>query len=435
MARDTPLDMKPYLGFCHLTHGDNLFTLISAALCNHANEFESLISTEIAKNGYWLHWVNDVLPADQWLLKHPDEWGDVLLCSLSEACPIVLGPLEPLNKTPQPGVNILEIEHLEPIEPLDSQLGLDPKKYVPDILSDALFGQPTPTDAEQLHYQQALPVMKTYALLDAAKMPYLLPDLLQASGFHYESLFQGTLQDEISHHAPYLVELEQGHRFTQQLFTGPQGILGLWEKSLGIFIRTRAEFSALRHHLRKFTRLQNAQGKGYFFRFWEKTSLPALTHGQPAELAEALLQDTSYLGQYWLIPLPEDNKVITFKRHPDRHGQPTVPAKITEEILTAFDTHLEQFQDQLMIDNALKHFADNEFTPPAPDQAHLLNLLAFLRTEGFSDKQKRQEAIDRYTHAYSLGLADQALAIFKESAQGPAIRLWHVNNLIKDSSS
>ncbi|WP_235263474.1 DUF4123 domain-containing protein [Nitrincola sp. A-D6] len=426
--------MKPHLGFCHISCGDDLFQLIGAVLCHHAHEFETLISNEIIKDGYWLHWVNDVLPAEQWLLKHPGEWGDTLLCSLSETCPLVLGPLEPLNKPSQPALNLLEIEPLEAIEPLDSQLGVDPQKCVPDVLSHALFGQPTPTDAEQQHYSQAVPTMKTYALLDAAKMPYLLPDLLLACGLHYESLFQGALQDEISNHAPYLVELEQDHRFTRQLFTGPQGILGLWEKSLGIFIRTRTEFAELRHHLRKFTRLQNEQGKGYFFRFWEKTSLPALTHGQPAELAEALLQDSSYLGQCWLIPLPEDHKVITFKRHPDRHGQPTRPAKITEEILTALNTHIEQFQDQQMIKNVLKRFDDHELTPPAPDQAHLLNMLTLLRTEGFSDKEKRQDAIDSYTQAYSLGLADQALAILKKSVQGPAIRLWHLNKLIQDST-
>lgn len=70
--------------------------------------------------------------------------------------------------------------------------------------------QPTATDAELIHYQQAASVRKACA--------------------------------------PYLAKVKQGHRFTQQLFIGSQGILGLWVK-------------------------------GIFFRFWEETSLPTLTQG------------------------------------------------------------------------------------------------------------------------------------------------------------
>ncbi len=44
--------------------------------------------------------------------------------------------------------------------------------------------------------------------------------------------------------------------------------MGLYEKELGIFIRSRASLTELRKHFRKFTRVQDEQGKWYYFRFW-----------------------------------------------------------------------------------------------------------------------------------------------------------------------
>ncbi|WP_170207230.1 DUF4123 domain-containing protein [Roseinatronobacter monicus] len=168
-----------------------------------------------------------------------------------------------------PDQNWLQVEDLGPVEPLDAQFGVHPKKSAPDALRDALFGQPAPSDAEREAFGQDIPPLATYAVLDATKMPYLLTSLLESSGLRYQSLFQGEAQEELGEHAPYLVELKDGHDFTRRLFTGPDGIGGLWEKELGIFIRSRAGFDALRKHLRKFTRVQDETGKWFYFRFWE----------------------------------------------------------------------------------------------------------------------------------------------------------------------
>ncbi len=98
-------------------------------------------------------------------------------------------------------------------------------------------------------------------------MPYLLTGLLETSGLRYQSLFQGEAQEELGEHAPYLVELKDVNDFTRRLFTGSEGVGGLWEKELGIFIRSRTGFDALRKHLRKFTQVQNEEGKWFYFRF------------------------------------------------------------------------------------------------------------------------------------------------------------------------
>lgn len=66
---------------------------------------------------------------------------------------------------------MLHIETIEGVEPLDTQIGVFPKKTVPDALHDALFGQPDPTAAvvEAAGGDAALPI-QTYAILEAAKV-------------------------------------------------------------------------------------------------------------------------------------------------------------------------------------------------------------------------------------------------------------------------
>lgn len=100
-------------------------------------------------------------------------------------------------------------------------------------------------------------------------MPYLLTSLLKGSGLQYQSLFQGERAQELKERAPYLVELREDNDFTLRLMTGSKGINGLWDKELGIYIRSRACFAELRKHFRKFTRIQDQQGKWFLFRFWE----------------------------------------------------------------------------------------------------------------------------------------------------------------------
>lgn len=253
--------MKPFLGFCHISKGDDLFQLTAAVLCESAEDFEALVRAEITHNGYWLHWVNSVLPLSEWLSKHPSDWGAQLVSGLDIQCPVILGPLEPISRPSNPIPNWLRIEDIGEVEPLDSQFGVFDRRSVPEILHAPLFDQPS--------VEEGGPPLNTYAVLDAAKMPYLLPGFLDGSGLHYESLLQGQAQEELENHAPYLVALEDDNHFTRRLFTGPKGVNGIWHKVTPFMIRTPVDFSTLRKHLRKFLRIQDEAGKWYYFRFWE----------------------------------------------------------------------------------------------------------------------------------------------------------------------
>lgn len=274
--------MEPWLGVCHLyrktgeTRED--FTAIVAVFCASREVYDVTISEFAVKQGYNLLWSEEVHPAGQWVARHPKERNAASLARAVYGNRLVeFGTLRATGaegKAEQPE-NYLIIEKIENIEPLDLQFGVNHRKTVPESLYEPLFGQPEPTEAELTQYGsiEAMPPMRTYAILDAAKMPYLLTGFLENSGLLSQSLFQGVTAEELKEHSPYLVELTDDNDFTAKLLTGAKGVNGLWEKDLGIYIRSRSEFSELRQHFRKITRVQDNKGQWFLWRFWEGPSL------------------------------------------------------------------------------------------------------------------------------------------------------------------
>lgn len=158
------------------------------------------------------------------------------------------------------------VETIAGIAPLDRQFGVQPKKTIPDALRDMLFGLPDPSQAE------VDPKMRTYGILDAAKV-INLPELLGASGLEHRCLFTGDAYDELKNAAPWVVRLEEGNDFIRRLFTGPEGINGLWENEPGIYVRSQGTIEEIWRHLRKFTRLQDDGGDWFYFRFWDVSTV------------------------------------------------------------------------------------------------------------------------------------------------------------------
>ena len=204
----------------------------------------------------------------------------------------------------------LIIEEIEGVEPLDFQFGIWPKRSVPEPLQEAIFGQPEPTEEEIEQYGENVPEMGTYAILDAGKMPQFLV-LLENSELEYQCLFQGDAEEELKNVAPYIVKLEDGNDFTRGLFT-KSGMPGdMWEKELGIFIRSRATLAELRKHFRKFTKVQDEQGKWYYFRFWEGKALRHLIQGATVEK-----QKNFFFIKFEVFIISEDQKI--FKIYPQK---------------------------------------------------------------------------------------------------------------------
>ncbi|WP_395343125.1 DUF4123 domain-containing protein [Ningiella sp. W23] len=117
--------------------------------------------------------------------------------------------------------------------------------------------------------------LHTYAILDAAKLPFVLSGLLATSGLTYASLFQGETQEELEEYAPYIVQLDQSNSFTNQLLPAPKQVNKLWDKGLGVFFRSSLSLKDLRQHFRKFIRIRNEQNEWLYFRFWEPNNVHA----------------------------------------------------------------------------------------------------------------------------------------------------------------
>lgn len=171
-------------------------------------------------------------------------------------------------------------ESIKDVLPLDAQKGVYPPKTVCDALLDPLFGQPDPTEDEIVVFgsRDAVPDMNTYAIIDAAKIAQGR-EVIGASGLPHRCLLKGEVAEELGDVLPYLVALDPKARFTRTLFThatdvpAEMGTVHLCHKEPGIYIRSRASFDEVWSQLRKFTRVQDHEGRWYFFRFWEGRNL------------------------------------------------------------------------------------------------------------------------------------------------------------------
>lgn len=185
----------------------------------------------------------------------------------------------------------LDVAERTGLEPLDRQFGAHPRKSVPDPLRDVLFGATVPTRSELRHYVAAseLPAMRTYLIADAQAFPDWQEERLRLDLMH-RCLFTGQAAGTLGHAAPWLVALAEGDDFTRRLFTCLEGFstqsqVHHWHRPFGLIIRSRAGFDAVFQHLRRFTKLQDRDGKWYFRRFWEARHsyfwLPLLTDDLP----------------------------------------------------------------------------------------------------------------------------------------------------------
>jgi len=298
-------DLSPWLGFCHIrneTDGarSSQQTLV-AAWADSADAFEREVHFHTNTHGLQMILVEEVLPAAEWLAKHPDRKdAQRLAAKVSAKHPVEIGTLgggaSGLGAGGQPddSQGYLHIEEIKGVEPLDSQFGMHPPKTVPDALYQPLFGQPDPTPAEVVQYGSAdkVPPLHTYAILDAAKVVNFV-EMLEASGLEHRCLFKGDAAEEMRDVAPYVVRLEEDVDFTRNLFSfDPEQEVPwfMWSREPGIYVRSRGTLEDMWRHFRKFTKVQDESGKWYYFRFWESpVSTHLLSLGNSPELQQLVL--------------------------------------------------------------------------------------------------------------------------------------------------
>jgi len=106
-----------------------------------------------------------------------------------------------------------------------------------------------------------------WAVLDCARDPRIYGALLE-SRLEFRCLYSGTLPRALEMVAPHLVELLPTNRLTTRLLD--DGFGHAW----GVFMHV-ADPSALRHHLRKFLKVQDEGGHRLLFRYYDPRVLRA----------------------------------------------------------------------------------------------------------------------------------------------------------------
>lgn len=118
-----------------------------------------------------------------------------------------------------------------------------------------------------------------FALLDAAREPRI-PELLEASGEEYQSLYEGDSAEELATVAPYLTRVPTVSPLLETLVG--QG----WGKSWGCFLASGAPLAEVRRRLRRLQFVEDEDGETLYFRFYDprvlRVFLPTCT---PAEAA------------------------------------------------------------------------------------------------------------------------------------------------------
>lgn len=273
---------KPWLGWCHLHRMETSedFETHAAVLCENREAFDHVLRDHAQSLGLILMWTQDVRPAMEWLKVNPKfiGLGGDLARAVHPGHKVELGQLTAMENPNAKAEkhDYLLIEEIRDLEPLDRQWGVWPEKTVPDKLSGPLFGDVEPTEAEIEAYGgiEAVPPMKTYIVLDAAKLQFGFSEI-EDCGMPFRCLFKGKAASNLKDAAPYLIELDHENRFIQRLFKyvpempDRMTTVHVWHKEPGIYARSRVGFDTLWKHLRKFPRQQDQNGKWVFFRFWE----------------------------------------------------------------------------------------------------------------------------------------------------------------------
>ena len=150
-------ELSPWLGFCHIRNEtddarSSQQTLV-AAWADSVEAFEREVHFHTNTHGLQMILAEEVLPATEWMQKHPDRKdAQRLAAKVRGKHPVEIGSLGRGmtgrgvdGESDDDTEGYLHIEEIKGVEPLDNQFGVHPPKTVPDALYQPLFGQPDPT--------------------------------------------------------------------------------------------------------------------------------------------------------------------------------------------------------------------------------------------------------------------------------------------------
>jgi hypothetical protein len=129
-----------------------------------------------------------------------------------------------------------------------------------------------------------------FAVLDSARDTRILP-IVNGAAEQHQSLFEGAKGEKLTTAAPYLVALPTGSKLLNQ-------VIEHWGQSWGVFLTSRAPFSEVRRHFRRFLLVKSGEGRQLYFRFYDPRVLRVyLPSCKPVEAGEFFGPVTSYLAE------------------------------------------------------------------------------------------------------------------------------------------
>ena len=436
-------EFTPWLGLCHLRQladdRTNAQPTLTTVWADSVESFEREVHVHTNSHGLQMIWSEDVMPADEWLEKHPDRKdGQRLADKVSQAHPVEIGGFgvgtTGLGSDGVPddeAEGYLHIEEIEGVEPLDNQFGVHPPKTVPDALYEPLFGQPEPSAAEVEQYGGAdkVPPLNTYAILGAAKVVNFV-EMLEASGLEHRCLFKGEAAQEMRDVAPYVVQLEEDVDFTRNLFSkDPDEDVPwfMWDKEPGIYIRSRGSLDDMWKHFRKFTKVQDEDGKWFYFRFWEGEVLNTI-----------LAISVTLTVQFFKLPnLPEiitrlDSRLSKI-RLSVRCNLPVKPFVLTEKILGVLDSDVRRHNLQADTQHVMICLNIKDTEEVGKRFKNFCGDRNWLIEKGFSDKGMLRKVLVICTKVGGIDkLPDTARKILSDERTGPNARLWLLEKNMKE---
>lgn len=264
-----------------LAHPDRAPAELTAAAWATSRDQAIAILTETLQTTGWHNIrVEAAAEATAWPMRAPlDAEAAMVVRSVHPAHPLTFGALLPQRPACR-GAHLAVRWH-DGVAPLDRQFGVRPRKTVPDLIRDPVFG----TDDAA-----------TYAVMDAGMVP-MLADRLAGSGLPWRSLFGGQAERDLAEVAPCLVRLTERSDLTRALFSRGGGG-DLWDAAPALLIRAQADFDTMRNHLRRLTRIEaeGAGGRWFFLRFWP----PRIA----SHILGALAHDPALLRQFFVGNLP-----------------------------------------------------------------------------------------------------------------------------------
>lgn len=291
-------------------------------------------------------------------------------------------------------------EHDIPPLPEQPNLAFWKKEWIVPELKALLFDQAEDglekNTAKESQTQKDAP-LNTFLVVDAVLRRGITKFFdLSHQDLPTQCLFTGKAAKDLEESAPYLIDMS----LSDEVLNNNDKIPAFhrdffehhWEQGTGIIIRTTASMDELHHHLRKFTKIQDSQGKWVFFRFWDPRTLgmvKPLRHD-----AKSVVVHLFYQPWIHSITFPTGQSIQQIR---PRTGEKKISGIVT--LRPRDEAVIAHMREKRLLDKLL-----NKLTPehPALKELTASDALEHLYNEAMQKGYSSDKAIEHYVRSHLL---------------------------------